>query len=92
MTLDSFLESIQNKSTAVVGIGISNLPLLELLCRSGIQVTACDRRNLEELGETGEKLQSLGVTLQLGEDYLEHLDHLRICRPDTEGNMSVPGT
>ncbi len=80
MTLDSYLESIQNKSAAVVGIGISNLPLLELLCRSGIQVTACDRRNLEALGETGEKLQSLGVTLQLGEDYLEHLDQDLIFR------------
>lgn len=80
MTLEEYLDSIRNKSVAVVGIGISNIPLLELLCRSGIQVTACDKCSREELGETAEKLVSLGAALQLGEDYLEHLDQDVIFR------------
>ena len=80
MTLESYLDSIREKTVAVVGIGISNMPLLELLCRSGIQVTACDKRSREELGETGKKLVSLGAELQLGEDYLEHLDQDIIFR------------
>ncbi len=80
MTLEAYLDSIRNKSVAVVGIGISNLPLMEMLCRSGIRVTACDRKGLEELGATGEKLQSLGAVLQLGEDYLAHLDQDLIFR------------
>ena len=73
MTLESYLDGIQSRTVAVVGIGISNLPLIELLCRSGIQVTACDKRTREELGDTAEKLCSLGAELQLGEDYLDHL-------------------
>ncbi|MGX8721353.1 MAG: UDP-N-acetylmuramoyl-L-alanine--D-glutamate ligase, partial [Eubacteriales bacterium] len=67
MTLESYLESIRSKTVAVIGIGISNMPLLELLCHAGIAVTACDRKSRDELGKTAEKLQSLGVTLQLGE-------------------------
>ena len=80
MTLESYLESIRSKTVAVIGIGISNMPLLELLCHAGIAVTACDRKSREELGKTAEKLQSLGATLQLGEDYLEHLEQDLIFR------------
>ena len=80
MTLEEYLVSIREKSVAVVGVGISNMPLLKLLCRSGIRVTACDKRSRGELAETAEKLLSLGVTLQLGEDYLEHLDQDIIFR------------
>lgn len=80
MTLESYLESIRSQKVAVVGIGISNLPLIALLCRSGIQVTACDRISREELGKTAEELLALGAELQLGEDYLDHLDQDLIFR------------
>ena len=80
MTLDEYVDSIRNKTIAVLGIGISNLPLIELLCRKNCNVTACDRRNLEQLGETGIHLRSLGINLRLGEDYLEGLDEELIFR------------
>ncbi|MBO6040175.1 MAG: UDP-N-acetylmuramoyl-L-alanine--D-glutamate ligase, partial [Oscillospiraceae bacterium] len=48
--------------------------LIELLLLNGCDVTACDKRSCEELGETGERLSALGCRFRLGEDYLEGLD------------------
>ena len=59
---------------AVIGIGVSNTPLLELLLAEGIRVTACDRRSREQMGEQAERLEQLGCALHLGEDYLKDLD------------------
>ena len=73
MTLQEYVDSIRDKSIAVVGIGISNTPLIELLRAGGCDVTACDRRGMEEMGEVGKRLRSIGVKLRLGEDYLEDL-------------------
>ncbi len=73
MTLREYINSIHDKSVAVIGIGVSNTPLIELLAKEHIDVTACDKRNHEALGETAEHLESLGVKLQLGENYLDGL-------------------
>ena len=74
MTLQQYVDSIRDKRIAVLGIGVSNTPLIELLCRNGCDVTACDKRSMEQMGEEGERLLSLGARLKLGEDYLENLD------------------
>ena len=80
MTLDEYVDSIREKRIAVIGIGVSNTPLIELLLRGGCRVTACDKRTKEEMGETGERLAALGAELKLGADYLEALDHDLIFR------------
>lgn len=80
MLLNEYVQSIRDKSIAVLGIGISNLPLIELLCRGGCDVTACDRRNMSQLGDTGDFLQELGVKLRLGEEYLGNLHEDLIFR------------
>ncbi len=73
MTLCDYLQSIQNKSVAVIGIGVSNTPLIRLLLSSGIDLTACDKRTREDLGELGDELEEKGCKLQLGESYLQGL-------------------
>jgi UDP-N-acetylmuramoylalanine--D-glutamate ligase len=73
MTLNMYLDSIKHKKIAVVGIGISNTPLIELLVQHGCDVTACDKRSYEVLGTVAEHLSKLGVKLKLGEDYLHDL-------------------
>ena len=73
MTLEEYVDSIRDKSIAILGIGVSNTPLIELLCRSGCDVTACDKRSREQMGEEGDRLEALGAKLRLGEDYLEDL-------------------
>jgi UDP-N-acetylmuramoylalanine--D-glutamate ligase len=73
LTLREYVDSIKNKSIAVIGIGVSNTPLIELLLQSGCELTACDKRSFPELGETGERLRAMGCRFRLGEEYLEGL-------------------
>lgn len=70
MTLNEYVDSLRGKRVAVVGIGVSNLPLIELLAQSGIDVTACDQRSADGPGDVYSRLESLGVKLLLGDDYL----------------------
>ena len=44
MTLQEYLDTLKGKTVAVIGIGVSNTPLLRMLLRAGIDVTACDKR------------------------------------------------
>ena len=74
MTLRDYIESLRHKTVAVIGIGVSNTPLLELLLAEGIRVTACDKRSREQMGEQAEHLERLGCELHLGADYLKDLD------------------
>ena len=80
MTLNDYINSIKNKRIAVIGIGISNEPLIRLLASNGCDVTACDKRSLEKLGSKALELISMGVKLKLGEDYLQELDQDIIFR------------
>lgn len=73
MTLQEYIASIRDKTVAIVGIGVSNTPLIELLAKSGVRVTACDRKSREDLGGEAKRLERLGVTLKLGQDYLRDL-------------------
>ena len=73
MKFEVYLDSLKNKTVAVIGIGVSNRPLIELLLSRGIHVTACDKKNREALGIVADELESHGCHLQLGETYLENL-------------------
>ena len=80
MTLRAYLDSLKNKSVAVIGIGVSNTPLLRLLLKEGIDVTACDKREADALGSLGQELSANGCKLQLGENYLKGLSQDVIFR------------
>ena len=73
MTLSEYIDSVKSKSIAVIGIGVSNTPLIKLLARNGCDVTACDKRSLDALEGEGEKLLEMGVKLHLGETYLDDM-------------------
>lgn len=74
MNFNEYIEKLKDKSVCVIGIGVSNLPLIETLCAAGVAVTACDRRTVDEMGEEGLRLAQMSVKLRLGEGYLENLD------------------
>ena len=80
MYLQEYLNSLKDRSVAVIGIGVSNTPLIRLLLQNGIDVTACDKRSRADLGTLAEELERGGARLQLGEDYLEGLDQDVIFR------------
>lgn len=78
--IQDYLTGLKGKRVAVIGIGVSNTPLVNMLVRAGVDVTACDKRSREEFGEQAQALESLGVTLRLGPDYLDGLDQDVIFR------------
>ena len=80
MTLQEYLNGLKNKTVAVIGIGVSNTPLIRLLLENGITVTACDKRSYADLGDLAQELERGGARLQLGSDYLEGLDQDVIFR------------
>lgn len=83
-----FKDYIRGKRTAVVGIGVSNRPLIKKLAELGAAVTACDKR--ENLEGFEEELRNMGVSLSLGENYLEGVLESEVVfrtpsmRPDNE--------
>lgn len=78
--MERFLERMRGKSVGVLGIGVSNRPLISLLCKAGAQVTACDKKTEEQLGELAQTLRQQGVQLKLGRNYLQNLDQEVIFR------------
>lgn len=69
MDYKTYFEQMKGKTVGVLGIGISNTPLIHMLARAGANVFAGDKRTLEELGDTAQELKKEGVTLILGNDF-----------------------
>ena len=71
--LKEYIEGIKDKSVSVIGIGVSNTPLIRLLAENGVKVTAFDKKSREQLGALASDLENLGVKLTLGPDYLSEV-------------------
>ncbi len=69
-TMSEYLESLRGKSIAVIGMGVSNTPLIRMLLRAELKVTVCDKSPRERVEEQASELESLGAKLRLGPDYL----------------------
>ena len=80
MNYEEYFDALRGKRAAVIGIGVSNRPLIEILLSHGVFVTACDRKDRKALGAFADQLEDEGCRLQLGEEYLEGLDHDVIFR------------
>lgn len=70
---EEFKSFIKNKNVAVVGIGVSNIPLINFLVKLGAKVTAFDKKSEEQLGSVAVDFKDNGVKLELGENYLDNL-------------------
>lgn len=68
-----FKKFINKKNVAVVGIGVSNIPLINFLVKLGANVTAFDMKSEEALGSIAIEFKEKGVKLELGENYLDSL-------------------
>ncbi len=75
--LDKFASFIKGKKVAVLGIGISNRPLIRFLARFGCKMTAFDQLDAADpvIGRTKEDFAREGISLEwsLGPDYLYNL-------------------
>lgn len=71
--LEKYFASLQGKNILVIGIGVSNIPLIRMLLSHGISVTACDKTPRSQASAEVLELERLGAVLSLGEHYLEGL-------------------
>lgn len=85
MDVKEYKKIIHNKKTSVVGVGVSNVPLIKFLLECGARVTAHDKRSCEQLGDVYNELKALGAEFVLGEDYLKGIPK------DTDVIFKTPG-
>ena len=71
---EAYFNSLQGKKIAVLGLGVSNRPLVRLLLEFGCDVTGCDRTPREKLDTEVLELEAAGCKLSLGETYLEGME------------------
>ena len=72
--LDQYLQEIHDKRVAVIGAGVSNMPLVTLLRQAGLSVTVHDKKTADGLGAQYAQLTALGARTVLGDGYLDSLD------------------
>ena len=68
---ETYFNSIKEKTIAVLGLGVSNRPLVKLLLEYGCSVVGCDRTPREKLDAEVLELERQGCELRLGESYLQ---------------------
>lgn len=69
--LKAYLEGLRGKRILVLGLGVSNRPLVRLLLQHGLDVTGCDKAPAPD--EELKALERQGAKLHLGPDYLKDL-------------------
>ena len=68
--IEQFTALACGKTVSVIGIGVSNRPLIHMLSQAGAEVTARDKNPVDN----PEEWTSLGVRLITGDDYLAGLN------------------
>ena len=73
-SFDIYFQNLVGKRIVVLGLGVSNRPLVRLLLSYGCDVTGCDRTPRERLDQQVLDLEEAGCKLRVGDDYLSNLD------------------
>ena len=71
---EQYFASLRGKKIAVLGLGVSNRPLVKLLLEFGCDVTGCDRTPREKLDDAVLELEAMGCKLRLGDTYLDGVE------------------
>ena len=71
---ETYFAGLKDKKIAVLGLGVSNRPLVRLLLEHGCSVIGCDKTPREKLDEEVLELEKAGCQLHLGDGYLDDLD------------------
>ena len=63
---ETYFESLKGKKIVVLGLGVSNRPLVKLLLEFSCDVTGCDRTPREKLDGEALELEQMGCKLSVG--------------------------
>ena len=87
--LENFNNSIKNKKVAIIGLGVSNEPLIDYLYNLKASITVFDKREEDKIDKNIlKKIEKYNISQQFGENYLSNLKDFDIifkspsCRPD----------
>ena len=73
MHYEEYFRSLRGKRILVMGLGVSNRPVVRMLLRYGCDVTGCDKTPREQFDDELRELESLGCKMKVGEGYLDDL-------------------
>lgn len=73
MHYDEYFRSLRGKKILVMGLGVSNRPLVRMLLAYGCDVTGCDKTPREQFDDELRELAAFGCKMKVGEGYLEDL-------------------
>ena len=88
--LEDFKMNIRNKRVAVLGIGISNTPLIRYLAGIGVDITAFDQADEKKLEPTLAQLRGLDVKYNLGSRYVENLKGFDVIFKTPKIRFDIP--
>ena len=71
---EEYFSSLKDKKIAVLGLGVSNRPLVKLLLEFGCDVIGCDKTPREKLDAEVLALEKAGCKLHVGETYLDGVE------------------
>lgn len=88
--LEEFNNYIKGKKVAIIGLGVSNIPLIDELYNLGANITVFNNKDIEQLDKTIlDKIYEYKLKFSFGENYLNKLVGFDVifrspsCRPDT---------
>lgn len=89
-TVELIKNRIGNARCAVLGFGVSNIPLVELLIECGNDITVHDKNDFDKLDARAKDFEARGVRFVCGSHYLDKIDADIIfrspgIRPDYDG-------
>ena len=89
--LEEFEKYIAGKKVAIIGMGVSNIPLLDYFQNLGAKVSVFDNKEYDKIDtQVINKISSYCMGMSFGKDYLSKLKGFDIifrspsCRPDTK--------
>ena len=87
INFDDFKEFINGKKAAVIGVGISNTPLIRWLVSLGCKVTACDKMTSDDpvLKKNIEALSDIAMKLVA---HPPELAAISLCSPEVGGRRT----
>jgi UDP-N-acetylmuramoylalanine--D-glutamate ligase len=88
--LETYKKNIKEKKVAVLGIGISNIPLIKYLAGLDVNITAFDMSEETELKQVMEEFKGFNVKYSLGSNYLEKLKGFDIIFKTPKVRFDIP--
>lgn len=88
--LEEFNQYLNQRKVAIIGAGVSNLPLLDYMAEKNARVTVFEKKEMNQVDSHFiEKMNSYQMASYFGEECMKHLEGFDIifrspsCRPDT---------